>query len=47
MKKDLLYILLVFVVTPIAFVLMPVIGILIGVGGLILLIREMFPRARA
>lgn len=41
MNKDILYILLLIVVTPVAFVLMPLIGVIIGVGGVALLIREM------
>ena len=35
MKKDVLFPILLLVVTPVAFVLMPVIGILIGIGGLV------------
>lgn len=41
MYKDILYILLLIVVTPVAFVLMPLIGVIIGIGGLAMLIREM------
>lgn len=42
MSREMLFIILLLVVSPIAFVLMPFLGVLIGAAGLIMLLRGIF-----
>lgn len=47
MPKDLLYIVLLLVVTPLAFVLMPFLGVIIGAAGFLLVIWTIYNRVHA